>query len=146
MRRSNGFVTRMLGRFAMLAGAPRAVGPAIGVLHEGETEPIHPDTRFEAADINGKAVLLTGVGLILTLWVIVVLMYPLFAYFTGVRAQTSPPPIQAAAGGPPLPPEPRLQADPRRDLTDFRNYEDSQLNGYHWVNRANGTVSIPIDE
>src|SRR5690348_5001654 len=112
----------------------------------GELEPVHPETRFETGDVHAKAALLTGAGLVLGLWVIVVLVYPLFAYFNHASAVNSPPPIQAAAHGTPQPPEPRLQQNPQRDLKDFRAYEDSQLNGYHWIDRGQGTVSIPIEE
>ncbi len=32
------------------------------------------------------------------------------------------------------------------DLQDVSAYEYGELNGYHWVNRAAGIVSIPIDQ
>jgi hypothetical protein len=113
---------------------------------EGEADPIHPETRFEAGDLNAKAVLLTGAGLLVVLWAIVLLIYPLFSYFENARARSSPPPIQAAAHGTPRSPEPQLQENPQRDLKDVRDYEDAQLNGYQWIDRAQGTISIPIEE
>ncbi len=44
-----------------------------------------------------------------------------------------------------LPPEPRLQTNPREDLRDLRAQEDAILNSYGWVDRAAGSVHIPID-
>jgi hypothetical protein len=45
-----------------------------------------------------------------------------------------------------VPPEPRLQTDPRQDLADLRAKEDETLNSYGWVDRNAGVVHIPIDE
>jgi hypothetical protein len=44
-----------------------------------------------------------------------------------------------------LPPEPRLQADPPRDLEEFLASEDEFLTTYGWINREEGVVRIPID-
>ncbi len=106
----------------------------------GEMEPIHPDTRFEPEDIHAKAVFLTGVGLLVVLWAVVLLTYPLvFAPFAR-QARFPPPPVQV------LPPEPRIQPNPREDLKDTRAYEDRELSTYHWINRAQGTLAIPVDD
>jgi|SwirhisoilCB2_FD_contig_71_5595330_length_594_multi_2_in_0_out_0_1 hypothetical protein len=43
------------------------------------------------------------------------------------------------------PPVPTLEVDPERDLTTFRQREDAQLRSYGWVDRAAGTVHIPIE-
>jgi hypothetical protein len=45
----------------------------------------------------------------------------------------------------PLPPEPRLQADPSDDIAKLRAYEESMLERYSWVDRDKGIVRIPID-
>ena len=44
-----------------------------------------------------------------------------------------------------LPPEPRLQSDPKQDLRDLRRADAEALNGYHWVDKNAGVVRIPID-
>jgi len=46
----------------------------------------------------------------------------------------------------PLPPEPRLQVDPARDLAGLRAQEDSLLNGAGWVDEKTGIAHIPIDQ
>jgi hypothetical protein len=45
-----------------------------------------------------------------------------------------------------LPPEPRLQTNPRADLKDLRDSEERVLESYSWVDRNGGVVRIPIDE
>lgn len=45
-----------------------------------------------------------------------------------------------------LPPEPRLQTDPRDDLMHLRDAEDRVLESYGWVDRDAGVVRIPIDQ
>jgi hypothetical protein len=44
-----------------------------------------------------------------------------------------------------LPPEPRLQTDPRDDMANLRRSEDDVLDSYGWVDRNAGVVRIPIE-
>jgi hypothetical protein len=53
-------------------------------------------------------------------------------------------PIQAASPQKP-PPEPRLQDNPNEDMRLMRAEEDLRLDHAGWVNRQQGTVSVPID-
>ena len=146
MRRNNSWLTRVAERFALLAGARKGIGAGVRSLRQGEFDPIDPETRFETGDVRTGAALLGGAGVIVVLWATVLLTYPVYSYFAHARAASSPPPVQAAAHGTPQSPQPRIQADPARDWKDFHAYEEQQLNGYHWVDRAHGSVSIPIDE
>ncbi len=43
-----------------------------------------------------------------------------------------------------LPPEPRLQTNPREDLLKLRASEDATLDSYGWVDKNLGIVRIPI--
>jgi hypothetical protein len=45
----------------------------------------------------------------------------------------------------PLPPEPRLQADPVADLRRQRAEEDAVLREYAWVDRSRGVIRLPIE-
>lgn len=45
-----------------------------------------------------------------------------------------------------LPPEPRLQTDPRDDLSNLRRSEQEVLDSYAWVDRNAGVVRIPIEQ
>lgn len=44
----------------------------------------------------------------------------------------------------PLPPPPRLQTYPFRDIHDLRQQEDRLLTTYEWVDKNAGTVRLPI--
>ncbi len=43
-----------------------------------------------------------------------------------------------------LPPEPRLEIDPRANLARLRAEEDARLSSYGWVDKPAGVVRIPI--
>jgi hypothetical protein len=45
-----------------------------------------------------------------------------------------------------LPPLPRLQTDPKKELRDLRAEERAVLDSYGWVDRNGGVVRIPIDD
>ena len=143
----------LLRRFARMFGAgaaaygysSTAADVALGGTVEGESMRISPTTKFEPSDIHGFAVIVTGLSLLATLALVTFLLYFVFAYFSRLRAEESPPPIASFSHGVPLPPSPRLQASPRLDMRDMRAYEDRMLHGYNWVDKNSGSVSIPID-
>lgn len=56
------------------------------------------------------------------------------------RPQPSPPEF-----APQPPAQPRLQANPRADLREYRAREQRRLHGYGWVDRDAGVVHVPID-
>ena len=131
---------RLLLSLAGLVGLFRAVEHTSGQPRRPE-EPIDSATRFEHRDVNATAVFLTGIGVLVLVWAVVVLVYPLFSYFQNQRGA----PAAAVTQIPSRPPEPRIQADPRADLHDFRARESAQLSTYRWVNRKERVISIPID-
>ena len=47
---------------------------------------------------------------------------------------------------PALPAQPRLQQFPMKELYEFRVTEEQKLHGYGWVDKAAGTVRIPIED
>jgi hypothetical protein len=113
---------------------------------ENLANPGNPDVHHETTDVNIRAILGFGVGLIAVAAVVHLLIYVLFGYFNsreGVQAPADYP--LAAAQGNREPPEPRLQIDPRKDLADLRAREDEQLTTYGWVDRNAGVVRIPIE-
>ena len=108
--------------------------------------PVHRDVQYEHSDLSSRAVLITGVSILIGTWVFVWLLYYFFVYLVHSREEAGPPPPARAVGKAPItPPEPRIQASPSTDLGEMRAREDSQLNSYGWVDRANGIVRIPID-
>ena len=107
----------------------------------------NPDVHHETTDVNVRAVLLFGAGLFVVAAVIHVLIWVLFGYLSGREAIPSAREYPLAATEQNrLPPEPRLQTNPRDDLRDLRTHEDQVLTSYGWVDKNAGVVRIPIDE
>jgi hypothetical protein len=107
----------------------------------------NPEVHHEESDVNIRAILVFGAGLIVAAVLIHLLTYVLFRYFDAREAQRVTPQYPlAVAQENRVPPEPRLQTNPRQDLADLRAKEDELLNSYGWVDRNAGIVRIPIDE
>jgi hypothetical protein len=104
------------------------------------------DVHHEESDVNIRAVLGFGAGLIVVTAVVYVFIFGLFKYFDArenVKGVAEYP--LAAAEGRREPPEPRLQTNPRQDFADLRAKEDELLESYGWVDKNAGIVRIPID-
>lgn len=110
-----------------------------------QVDPIHPDVLFEPSDIDARHIVLIASGIVVTAAVIVSLMYFFFTFLAHRRASLSPPPLPMNLHGDAIPPEPRIQASPSRDLRDLRVYEDAVLEKYAWIDKSRGRVGIPID-
>jgi hypothetical protein len=109
--------------------------------------PSHESVHHETSDMDIRAVLGFGFGLLVVGILIHVFVWLLFLYFA--RQATAQTGLQYPLGQAQenrLPPEPRLQTNPRQDLRDLRAGEDKVLNGYGWVDKDTGTVRIPIDQ
>jgi hypothetical protein len=106
----------------------------------------NPAVTHEESDVNIRGILGFAVGLIVVAVVIHLLIYVLFGYFDSREGRKVTVEYPLAAGqGDRLPPEPRLQTNPRQDLLDLRAREDEVLGSYGWVDRNAGIVRIPID-
>ncbi|HEY2906984.1 MAG TPA: hypothetical protein VGJ29_13870 [Vicinamibacterales bacterium] len=106
----------------------------------------NPTTHHETSDINIRGVFAFGIALFVAAVLIHFMIWLLFMYFNGRESVARMPQYPLAVGQHRVPPEPRLQTNPREDLRDLRASEDAILNGYGWVDRNNGVVHIPIDE
>jgi len=106
-----------------------------------DTPPVQPD------EVNIRAILGFGAGLIVAAVAVHLIVWLLFQYFSGREAVRFPPVYPLAIGeADRQPPEPRLQTNPRDDLRALREHEDELLNNYRWVDKPAGIVRIPIDE
>jgi hypothetical protein len=106
----------------------------------------NPEVVHEESDVNVRAILGVGVGLAVLALVVHLLLALLFGYYTREAArQPIVFPLSLDRQGE-LPPEPRLQTNPQRDLRDLRAREDAILNGYGWVDQKAGIARIPIAE
>jgi hypothetical protein len=111
-------------------------------------QPHHDDVAHEASDVNFRAIVQFGVGL-LVLGAVVYLVVWLFFGFLSERASRASGQLAyplAAGQQDRVPPEPRLQTNPRADLRELRESEDKRLDSYGWVDRNAGIVHIPIDD
>jgi len=45
-----------------------------------------------------------------------------------------------------LPPGPRLQAFPAKDLVEFRHSAEHKAESYGWVDKQNGVAHVPVDK
>jgi hypothetical protein len=113
----------------------------------GSTGHETPGVGRESTDVQIRGVLLFGLALLVTAIAIHFLVWLLFGYFSGREAARVPPEYPLALGrDAQLPPEPRLQTNPREDLRLLRAHEDEILHSYSWVDRPAGIVRIPIEE
>jgi hypothetical protein len=111
-----------------------------------DEQPVNPDVHHEQSDVDFRAILGFGAALVAVAVAVHLIIYALFGYFTRREGVQAPPEYPlAAAQGRREPPEPRLQTDPRQDLTDLRAREDELLGSYGWVDKNAGLVRIPID-
>lgn len=112
---------------------------------EPHTAPHDAPTDRDGVDVG--AVLRFAGGLMISALVIYVLIWLMFRVLADQNATRTAPEFPMAAGQEHrLPPEPRLQTNPRQDLRDLRDAEDTILSTYGWTDRNAGAVRIPIDE
>jgi hypothetical protein len=105
-----------------------------------------PTVHHEETDVNIRAIFGFAAALLVVAIVVHVAVWGLFMYFDYRETRVYGPASPLATGEARVPPEPRLQVNPRDDAAEFRAQEDAILNGYTWVNREAGTVRIPIAE
>jgi hypothetical protein len=82
------------------------------------------------------AVTLAAIGL---MWVLA------SALKKDIADRQAPPPVLAGARTQPLPPAPRLESNPPKDLAEFRQRENAVLDTYAWVDKEKGAARIPVD-
>ncbi len=97
-------------------------------------------------ELNVRAIVVTGVGLVGILVVSAALMWPLATTLRDRgRAADPPPPMLPEARQRAMPPEPRLQISPERELREMRAEEERVLGSYAWVDEAGGVARVPVD-
>jgi hypothetical protein len=115
--------------------------------HSSHAPADNPAVHHETSDVNIRAILGFGAGLFVVAVFVHFIIWVMFLYFGAreARGEARRFPL-AATEEHRLPPEPRLQTNPRQDLIDLRTGEDALLDGYSWVDKNQGIVRIPIDE
>jgi len=107
----------------------------------------NPNVHHEESDVNVRGIFAFAAALVVVAVIVHVAMWLLLRFFD-VRADRQdridyPLAVEQERR---LPPEPRLQTNPREDLQNLRTNENDILTSYGWVDRNAGVVRIPIDE
>jgi hypothetical protein len=104
-----------------------------------------PAVGHEERDIRFWPIVAASAALLSVTLVVFVSMRVLFVFYDDRAVQLSPPANPLAGEyGEPLPPRPRLQTHPVRDLVQLRAAEETMLTTYGWVDAQAGVVRIPI--
>ena len=110
---------------------------------KSEREQTNSEVKFEKRDVNTRVILYFVAVLFVVLVVTFASMRGLFGYFSAT--QNLGPGASPFDNSRSLPPAPRLQVDPAVDLDQVRQSQEEMLNSYAWVDKASGTVRVPID-
>lgn len=94
-----------------------------------------PDIR------NARGIVYAGLGLAVSIGVILLLLWGFFAMLRD-EPGVIPSPFASYEH---IPPRPRLQEDPSVDLQALHQQENERLYSYGWVNRQEEIVHIPIE-
>jgi hypothetical protein len=103
-------------------------------------------TGHEHGDVDIPGLVPFGVGFVVAGVLVFIVIALLFSYLAAhqPRPALRDYPLSGEQGNR-LPPEPRLQTNPRQDLADFLAEEDRTLTTYGWIDKGAGVVRIPID-
>ncbi len=101
-------------------------------------------SAHEGADLHirnvVKVAVLLGFVLVLSILVLTLFFRTMEKTYPN-RTSEAAPVVQPSE----LPPLPRLQTNPLRELQALRAVEASHLDRYAWIDRAHGVAQIPID-
>jgi len=111
------------------------------------TDVHHEAAHHEESDVAIGGLFGFAAGLAAVLVFVCFVVWILFSYYAARARQSAPAEFPLAVQQENrLPPEPRLQTNPRQDLRDLRSQEDQILGSYGWVDKNAGTVRIPIEQ
>lgn len=106
-----------------------------------------PGSSYEHTDANVGAIVTFGLWLAVTAVVVHIgmgLMYAMLIARANTTVEQRYP--LGVSGDAKLPPEPRLQQFPEREMRTYEESERQRLTTYGWVNEEQGVAHIPIDE
>ena len=105
------------------------------------------EVQHEESDVNIRAILGFGAGLVLVTVIICFLLWLLFGYIASREAQlgTREFPLAVEQQNR-MPPEPRLQTNPKEDLRVLQGRDEALLKSYGWIDKDAGIARIPIEE
>jgi hypothetical protein len=98
----------------------------------------------EGQDADIWPIVLTGIGLALTVLVVGVIVYGIFRYletYPITSVQSNPMAVLDSQ----IPPAPRIEEHPAIEIQELHAQEDQMLSTYGWIDKNKGVVRIPID-
>lgn len=102
--------------------------------------------HHDSEDIAYAAILKAGAGLTVVILATCALVFGIYRALESREALPIAPMYPLAAQiEHRLPPEPRLQTHPRKDLADLRAGEEAQLTTFGWIDRRAELVHVPVD-
>jgi hypothetical protein len=109
--------------------------------------PIHQTERsYDDDDVNLRTIVGFSLGVIGVTILAAALMWWMASTFKKEEeAMDRAPPPLAEARTEPIPPGPRLQPTPPRDMAELRRRDNEALTTYGWVDREHGVAHIPVD-
>jgi len=111
--------------------------------HDGG--PASPGKGYDR-ELDMKAIVGFGVALSAVTLVVLALMWWMGIVFKErEQAKDRPPSPLAEARVDPIPPGPRLQSAPPRDMDELKVRDREALGTYGWVDQAGGVARIPVD-
>jgi hypothetical protein len=108
--------------------------------------PAHPTSPngsgHEQSEISVRFIVVSLVVLLVGTFLVAVLVVGIFRFFSH-EYQTQE---MAKESQQQIPPQPRIEVEPYKQLIDVHAREDHVLSSYAWVDKSQGTVRIPIDQ
>jgi len=110
--------------------------------------PGEPDTAagdIGDRDVDYRAVYRFAAVLLVIMVVSLLAMWGMSAFLRKALVSSDPPPpVLEEARVKRLPPEPRLETSPPKNLKELREREDAVLTGWSWVDKEKGLARIPV--
>ncbi len=106
------------------------------------------DKPFETRDVKIGPVIGFSVGILILIAISIGSVIGLMGVFQAQLEDTQQSLSPVIVDTEQLPPEgqPRLQANPERDLRVLQDADEAILNSYGWIDRDEGKVRIPIED
>jgi len=108
-------------------------------------EPRPTGPGYETRDVSTRLIWWAGAGLTILVVGASAAMLLLFNVLAVHEARKQPELPPLARSSRELPPEPRLQALPRKDLAEVLDRQQRILTSYGWVDEKAGIARIPIE-
>lgn len=104
----------------------------------------NPDVGHEERDARVRPIAIFGLSLLALVLLSLGLVWGLARLYnvTNPSPTLLPTPVTPASR---LPPDPRLQEDPTRDLIEYTTENEQDLKSYGWIDQQRGIAKMPIE-